>query len=73
MKKMPWIEIIILLGHDEFEYAREAISVGREYGVDLAGRLYIAALVEIIAAAEQDDRRHASRRGLVTSGLERYD
>lgn len=26
----PWIKIIILSGHDEFEYAREAISVGVE-------------------------------------------
>jgi two-component system response regulator YesN len=27
---MPWVKIIILSGHDEFEYAREAISVGVE-------------------------------------------
>ena len=26
-KKMPWIRIIILSGHDEFNYAKEAISV----------------------------------------------
>ncbi|MDR2951963.1 MAG: response regulator [Treponema sp.] len=29
-KSLPWIKIIILSGHDEFEYAREAISVGVE-------------------------------------------
>jgi two-component system response regulator YesN len=29
-KNLPWIKIIILSGHDEFEYAREAISVGVE-------------------------------------------
>ncbi|MDR0374769.1 MAG: response regulator [Treponema sp.] len=29
-KTMPWIKIIILSGHDEFEYAREAISIGVE-------------------------------------------
>ena len=29
-KKLPWIKIIILSGHDEFEYAREAISIGVE-------------------------------------------
>ncbi|MDR2314245.1 MAG: response regulator [Spirochaetaceae bacterium] len=29
-KTLPWIKIIILSGHDEFEYAREAISVGVE-------------------------------------------
>ena len=29
-KTMPWIKIIILSGHDEFEYAREAISAGVE-------------------------------------------
>ena len=27
---LPWIKIIILSGHDEFEYAREAISIGVE-------------------------------------------
>jgi len=29
-KTMPWIKIIILSGHDEFEYAKEAISIGVE-------------------------------------------
>jgi two-component system response regulator YesN len=29
-KTLPWIKIIILSGHDEFEYAREAISLGVE-------------------------------------------
>jgi two-component system response regulator YesN len=29
-KNLPWIKIIILSGHDEFEYAREAISIGVE-------------------------------------------
>lgn len=27
-KKMPWVKIIILSGHDEFNYAKEAISIG---------------------------------------------
>jgi two-component system response regulator YesN len=29
-QSMPWIKIVILSGHDEFEYARRAISVGVE-------------------------------------------
>jgi two-component system response regulator YesN len=29
-KTLPWIKIIILSGHDEFEYAREAVSLGVE-------------------------------------------
>jgi two-component system response regulator YesN len=29
-KNLPWIKIIIISGHDEFEYAREAISTGVE-------------------------------------------
>ncbi|MDR2096090.1 MAG: response regulator [Treponema sp.] len=29
-KTLPWIKIIILSGHDEFDYAREAISIGIE-------------------------------------------
>ena len=27
---MPWVKIIILSGHDEFEYARQAITIGVE-------------------------------------------
>ena len=29
-KTMPWIKIVILSGHDEFEYAQRAISIGIE-------------------------------------------
>jgi len=29
-KTMPWVKIIILSGHDEFEYAKQAISIGVE-------------------------------------------
>jgi two-component system response regulator YesN len=27
-EKMPWMKIIVLSGHDEFEYAKEAINIG---------------------------------------------
>jgi two-component system, response regulator YesN len=27
-ERMPWVKIIILSGHDEFEYAQKAISLG---------------------------------------------
>ena len=27
-ERMPWVKIVILSGHDEFEYAREAIHLG---------------------------------------------
>lgn len=27
-EKMPWIHLLILSGHDEFEYARQAVSLG---------------------------------------------
>ena len=27
-KNMPWVRIIILSGHDEFKFAKEAISIG---------------------------------------------
>jgi Response regulator containing CheY-like receiver domain and AraC-type DNA-binding domain len=29
-KTMPWIKIVILSGHDEFEYAKQAITIGVE-------------------------------------------
>ena len=29
-KAMPWVKIIILSGHDEFEYAQQAITIGIE-------------------------------------------
>ena len=29
-KNLPWIKIVIISGHDEFEYAREALSLGVE-------------------------------------------
>ena len=29
-RTLPWIKIVILSGHDEFEYAREALSLGVE-------------------------------------------
>ncbi|GAB1483288.1 hypothetical protein MASR2M78_21040 [Treponema sp.] len=29
-KTLPWIKIIIISGHDEFQYAKEAISIGVE-------------------------------------------
>ena len=37
-RDQPWIKIIILSGHDEFEYAKEAISIGVEDNACL-GRL----------------------------------
>lgn len=27
-ERMPWVKIVILSGHDEFEYAQEAINLG---------------------------------------------
>ena len=29
-RTMPWVKVIILSGHDEFDYAKEAISIGIE-------------------------------------------
>jgi two-component system response regulator YesN len=55
-KTLPWIKIIILSGHDEFEYARKAISIGvEEYLLKpVSSRDMIAALDKIAAQIEEE-------------------
>jgi len=80
-KTLPWIRIIILSGHDEFEYAREAISVGvEEYllkPVSAQDMLKVLDKVakridddkeELLSIADLKDRLHSTRELLGDKG-----
>ncbi len=61
---MPWIKIIILSGHDEFEYAKSAISVGvEEYllkPIDSADMLEILKKTATRIQKEKEERMKVS-------------
>jgi two-component system response regulator YesN len=58
-KTLPWIKIIILSGHDEFEYARKAISIGvEEYLLKpVSSQDMIAALDKIAAGIDEEKEK----------------
>jgi two-component system response regulator YesN len=58
-KTLPWIKIIILSGHDEFEYARKAISIGvEEYLLKpVSAKDMIAALDKIAARIDEEKEK----------------
>ncbi|MFP3091214.1 response regulator transcription factor [Treponema sp. TIM-1] len=58
-KTLPWIKIIILSGHDEFEYARKAISIGvEEYLLKpVSSQDMIAALDKIAARIDEEKEK----------------
>ncbi len=61
---MPWIKIIILSGHDEFEYARQAITVGvEEYLLKpvTSARLF-ETLSRVAAKIEEENEKESSER-----------
>lgn len=53
-RAMPWIKIIIISGHDEFEFAQEAISVGvDEYLLKpISSKTLLAALDKVVEHIE---------------------
>jgi two-component system response regulator YesN len=59
-KEMPWIRIVILSGHDEFKYAKEALSIGvKEYMLKpFKGSELIAVLDRIAAEIVLDEERN---------------
>jgi two-component system response regulator YesN len=65
-KTLPWIKIIILSGHDEFEYARKAISIGvEEYLLKpVSSRDMIAALDKIAARIDEEKEKLLSIENL---------
>ncbi|MDR1898895.1 MAG: response regulator [Treponema sp.] len=58
-KTLPWIKVIILSGHDEFEYARGAISIGvEEYLLKpVSSRDMLAALDKIAARIDEEKEK----------------
>jgi two-component system response regulator YesN len=58
-KTLPWIKIIILSGHDEFEYARKAISIGvEEYLLKpVSSQDMIAALDKIAVRIDEEKEK----------------
>jgi len=66
-KTMPWIKIIILSGHDEFEYAKQAIAIGVEDY--LLKPVTSVKLMEIlnVAASRIEKERRSNVENLITS------
>jgi len=66
-KNMPWLKIIILSGHDEFEYAKQAIKIGVEDY--LLKPITSAKLLEILTtiSGKVDKERRSNVEKLVSS------
>lgn len=65
-RAMPWIRIIIISGHDEFEFAQEAISVGvDEYLLKpISAKTLLSALDKVVERIEKEraEREEADGR-----------
>lgn len=66
-KTMPWIKIIILSGHDEFEYAKQAISIGvEEYLLKpITSEKLLSTLNEVAVKIEEDKARSQNIESLI--------
>ena len=57
-KEMPWVEIIILTGYEEFEYAKEAIKIGvAEYLTKPINSEELLKEVDLLADKIEEKRR----------------
>lgn len=65
-KDQPWLKIIILSGHDEFQYAKEAISIGvEEYLLKpVSAREMLESLDKVARQIEEERRRLTSIENL---------
>jgi two-component system response regulator YesN len=62
-ERMPWVKIIILSGHDEFQYAQEAVRLGvTEYLLKPVGVQDLHSVLQKVAG--QLDREGAERENL---------
>lgn len=58
-QKMPWVHTVILSGHDDFAYAREAISIGvKEYLLKPVSAQKLMEVLARIADKIADERTH---------------
>lgn len=74
-KTQPWVKIIILSGHDEFSYAKEAISIGVEdYLLKPCSASDMLAVLQKVAArieAEKQEKSNTERlRQRIIGGTE---
>ena len=67
-KTMPWIKIIILSGHDEFEYAKQAISIGvEEYLLKpVTSEKLMETLKEVAARIEEEKEKSRNIENLIS-------
>lgn len=70
-KDFPWIKIMILSGHDEFQYAREAISIGvEEYLLKPVSAVeMLGSLNKIAKSIEDEKQRLNAMKDLETRAL----
>jgi two-component system response regulator YesN len=65
-KVMPWVKIIILSGHDEFEFARQAITIGvDEYLLKPVTSARLFETLKRVAAKTEDEKKRANQSGIL--------
>lgn len=66
-RTMPWIRIIILSGHDEFEYAKQAITIGvEEYLLKpVTSERLMKTLEEVACRIEEDKEKSKNVENLI--------
>ena len=58
-RTMPWMRIIVLSGHDEFEYARESISIGIDEYIlkPINSSLLLSTLDKVVERIEEEKKK----------------
>lgn len=72
-KSMPWIKVIILSGHDEFKYAKEAIQIGvTEYLLKPVASGDLIEALDRVALQIEKEKREAEAVEKLKSQLEQH-